>query len=138
MAKIIIKRPNSWSNQSVSNEIYIDGEKAGNISGGMTVEYETTPGKHTLVAKNKWAGNSKAIEVEVGTDESKTIKLTAVNYNTWLPYLAPFIIATIIFLISTIFDVHLKFAHLLLGFLGIYLVYYFTFGKDTYWKLREG
>ena len=138
MSKIIIKRPNSWANQSISNNIFIDGESVGFISTGMTVQYDIAPGRHTIVAKSKWGGNSKVIEVDVGTDECKTINLTAVKYITWLPFLIPFIIATIIFLISIIFGVDLKFAHLMLGFLGIYLVYYFTFGKDRYWKLREG
>ena len=137
MSKIIIERPNGWLYPSTNNNIYIDGVKVGSLTDGESLEHAITQGKHTIVAKSRWGGDSKVIEVHLGPDECKTIKLTAVKFFFWIPVLMPFVIATITYLSSLIFDVNLEFAYLMIGFLGIYLVYYFTFGKDTFWKLRE-
>ena len=97
MAQIIIERPNELFYQSAINSIYIDGVKIGTVTTGKSLDHNTTPGKHTIVTKSRWGGDSKAIEVEVGIDETKIIKLTAVRFMFWLPVLMPFVIATIIY-----------------------------------------
>ena len=137
MAQIIIERPSEWAYQSTSNSIYIDGEKVGVIIPGKTLQYDTTPGKHTVVAKSKWGGNSKPVEVEVDIDECKTIKLTAVKYTVWIPFFMPIIAAIIIYLISIFFKVDVQYMHFMFGFIVLYLLYFFTFGKDTFWKMEE-
>ena len=136
MAKIIIELTKSWANKSTINHIYIDGKKAGVISSGTTVEYETTPGSHTVVVKSECGGKSKTIEVELGSDECRTVKLSAVKYNTWSRIVIPIILATIILVISEI--INMKTSNIVLSLLVVYLISYFTIGKDKYWKLRNG
>ena len=61
MSKIIIERPNGWLYPSTNNNIYIDGVKVGSLTNGESLEHAITPGKHTVVAKSRWGGDSKVI-----------------------------------------------------------------------------
>ena len=137
MSKITITRSNGWIGAAAINNIYIDGEKAGIVSAGTPMHFDVTPGKHTVKAKSGLVGGSRLIEVEVGESENKTIQLSPVKYINMAPAYMPFILALIIYLISLIFDIDIKFMYFMYGFLVLYLLYFFTFGRDTFWKLKE-
>ena len=137
MSKLTITRSNGWIGAAAINNIYIDGEKAGIVSAGGTIDFDVTPGKHTVKAKSGWVGGSRLIEVEVGEAENKTIQLSPVMYINMAPVYFPFILALIIYLISLIFDVDIIYMYAMYGFLVLYLLYFFTFGRNTFWKFRE-
>jgi len=85
MARIIINRSSEYSNKFRSIEIYLNGNKIGEIKDGESKEYEIEPGDHILKAKIDWC-NSNLINFKVN-DETKRFNLNGRN-----PFLALFYI----------------------------------------------
>ena len=103
MAKITILRPYEWANKQKNTHIYIDGERVGSVGIGQTAQFDVTPGKHTVVLKQKWlSGGSKPLEVDLSQNEEITIKMRTYKYN-WLVLLIlfPFITSTYLTLTNT-------------------------------------
>ena len=139
MSKITITRSDSWINILEINNIYIDGAKVGLMSVGETIHFDVAPGKHTVKAKGRFlGGNSRLIEVEVGKDENKTIKLSPVKYML-LAYSFFIVLALITSILITRFsnvDIR-RGPEIMFGILTLYLLYYFTFGRNRSWKMEE-
>lgn len=138
MAKISIIRPYEWSNQQKNTQIYIDGERVGNVGIGQTAQFDVTPGKHTVVLKQKWlSGGSKPLEVDLSQNEEITIKMRTYKYN-WLVLLIlfPFITSTYLTLTNTnSFMMKLVGGLLVLGL--IYLIIYLLFLRTGFIKIDE-
>ncbi len=83
MPKITIVRPYEWYNQGKKMSIYIDDKKVGSVGIDKTVQFDVSPGKHTVFIGNKWLGGSKTIEFDLSDNERKTIKMSSFKY-TWL------------------------------------------------------
>ena len=83
MPKISIVRPAyEWANQQRNTHVYIDGERVGQVGIDQTAQFDVTPGKHTVVLKQKWpSGRSKPLEVDLSNKEEITIIMTSYKYN---------------------------------------------------------
>ena len=130
-------RPDSWISRATINNIYIDGEKVGTISVGETIHFDVISGKHTVTAKNEYAGGSRLIEVEVGKDENKTLQLSPIKYLHLIHTFFPVIAAIFSALTINIFYVDIKGLYLMIVLLLLYLFFYFTFGRSMLWKIEE-
>ena len=103
MAKITIVRPYEWANKQKNTHIYIDGERVGQVGIDQTAQFDVTPGKHTVVLKQKWlsGGSSKPLKVDLSNKEEITIKMTSYKYNYWLVLLILFPLITSGYLTQT-------------------------------------
>lgn len=136
MSTITITRPYQWTNQALSINIYIDGEKVGNIKAGETKHYEVTAEKHKVFVKNNWGG-SQPVEVDVSNNETKALRLSSFKY---LVLLAPIIICAVFiiyFSIKTFFNLEQNMVLDIIIMLLLYLAFFFTFGRTHYWRLEE-
>lgn len=138
MPKISIIRPaNEWTNQQRKTYIYIDREKVGHVESGQTAQFEVLPGKHKVVLKQRWAGGSKPLEVDLSDNKDATIKMRSFKYN-WL-------LLIIIFpFITSIYQTLFNFEGFLAKFMGnllvvglIYLVFYMLFLRTGFIKLER-
>lgn len=68
----------------------------------QTAQFDVTPGKHTVVLKQKWlsGGSSKPLKVDLSNKEETTIKMTSYKYN-WSVLLVLFPLITSGYLILT-------------------------------------
>ena len=138
MAKITVVRPYEWTNQQRNTQVYIDGERVGQVGIDQTAEFDVTPGKHTVELKQKWlSGGSKPLEVDLSEKEETTIKIISYKYN-WLVLLILFPLITSIYLTLTNANGFLvKFMGGLLVLGVIYLVIYMLFLRTGFIKLEE-
>ena len=138
MAKISIVRPaNEWTNQQRKTFIYIDGEKVGHVKSGQTAQFEVLAGKHQVVLKQRWAGGSKPLEVDLSDNKDATIKMRSFKYN-WL------VLIIISPLITSIYQTLFNFDGFTQKFIGnllvvgvIYLVFYMLFLRTRFIKIEE-
>ena len=138
MAKITIVRPYEWANQQKNTQIYIDGERVGSVGIDQTAQFDVTPGKHTVVLKQKWlSGGSKSLKVDLSDKEETTIRVRSFKYN-WLVFLILFPLITSAYQTLFNFDGFIaKFMGNLLVVGLIYLVIYILFLKTGFIKLEE-
>lgn len=137
MAKIKIVRPYEWTNQQKSTLVYIDGEKVGDVGIDQTAQFDVTPGKHSVVLKQKWlSGGSKPLELDLSSKEEITIKMRTYKYN-WLVLLILFPLITSAYLTLTNFNNFLiKFMGGLLVLGLIYSVIYILFLRTGFIKME--
>ena len=137
MAKITIIRPYEWTNQQKNTQIYIDGERVGQVGIDQTAHFDVTPGKHTVVLKQKWlSGGSKPLELDLSNKEEITIKMRTYKYN-WLVLLILFPLITSTYLTLTNANGFLmKFLGGLLVLGVIYLIIYMLFLRTGFIKME--
>lgn len=71
---IEIKRTSQYFSRLRAIDIYLDGEKAGNVSNGEAKVFELSPGQHKVYAKIDWCKTS-IIAVDIAAGETKTLNL---------------------------------------------------------------
>ena len=130
-------RPESWISRATRNNIYIDGKKVGAVSVGETKHFDVTPGKHTVVLKNEYAGGSRLIEVEVDMNENKILQLSPIKYLHLIHAFSPVIAAIFSAVIIRFFNLDIKVLYLMIVILLLYLLFYFIFGRIRLWKMQE-
>ena len=137
MAKITIIRPYEWTNQQKNTQIYIDGERVGQVGIDQTAHFDVTPGKHTVVLKQKWlSGGSKPLELDLSNKEEITIKMRTYKYN-WLVLLILFPLITSTYLtLSNANGFLMKFLGGLLVLGVIYLIIYMLFLRTGFIKME--
>lgn len=74
MAKIVLKRPTGYKPDRLrAYQVYIDGQKIGQIKPGETEAFEVPPGQHALRLKIDWSA-SETLQVELGeNDEARFV-----------------------------------------------------------------
>lgn len=137
MAKITIIRPYEWNNQQKNTQIYIDGERVGQLGIDQTAQFEVLPGKHKVVLKQRWAGGSKPLVVDLIDNEDKTIKMSSFSYGFLV---APFLYIIVSSFYHTVFTstgfLDYLFGNALVVIL-IYILLYFTMFRTRFLKLEE-
>jgi hypothetical protein len=135
MTKLIIKKTYEWNNIMKNFRIYINDSMIGSVGNGKTAEFDLKPGKYTLKSKVDWL-KSKTIEFEIKKNETKEIELLGFKYGTLiLPIL---IIILLIYIVAkTVFNTDLIFLWILGIIIFCYPLYYLTFGKNHFLRLKE-
>lgn len=132
MAIITIKRP-PIENGAKEYEIYIDKQKAGTISDGDIMEFNTTNGKHQINLK---VDQFSSPDITIETYEDKITNLKIIEFKK-IKWAWEIIIA--IFTLHFILRMTIGFKYTLLLFIPVFLldIYYRTLGWKKHLKLEE-
>jgi hypothetical protein len=140
MAKIIINRKGEWMNRLRKFQVYVDGEKVGEIKNGSAEEFMVSAGHHSLQCKmGRYCSNF----CELTTGESD-VKFLAVRSNLkffWVFY-SILLVAILAPLVARFLKVQLpeNFETFRIGVLILvicYFLYYTLFRKNSYLSLAE-
>lgn len=112
-------------------------KKAARVGTNQTVQIDLLPGKHIVVLKQRWAGGSKPLVVDLSDNEDKTIKMSSFSYG--------FLVAPFLYIIvSSFYHTVLSSAGFLDYLLGnalvvvlLYILLYFTMFRTHSLKLEE-
>ena len=137
MPRVRIARPYEWANQAKNINIYIDGKKVAGVGINQTVQIDLSPGKHKIILKQRWAGGSKPLVVDLSDNEDMTLKMSSFSYG--------FLIAPFLYIIvSSFYHTVLSSAGFLDYLLGnalvvvlLYILLYFTMFRTRFLKLEE-
>ena len=132
MAIITIKRP-PLEKRTKEYEIYIDKQKAGTISDGDIMEFNTTNGQHLINLK---VGTFSSPEITIETSEDKITTLKVVEFKK-MKWMWEIIIA--IFTLHFILKMTIGFGYTTLLFIPVFLldIYYKKLGWKKHLKLEE-
>ena len=133
MATIIINRTSEYNNRLRDYQIFLDGKKIGAIANGQTKEFETTSGRHTIIAKIDWC-SSPEISVTLNDFEKKELTVGGFKNGNWIMPIAMGIIV-LNFILRLAF--HFEYGIILLIPAFILLLYYLTVGQKKYLTLTE-
>lgn len=135
MSKLIIKRDSEWINAMRDVGIYLDGKKIGVISNGETKQFEIETGKHQLSTRIDWCG-SKPVAINLSEVDIQKVKLSSFKFGRWLMplFLLGFLLVGFKQYISR--DLILVLFIIMIP-LGVYVLYYLTFGHNSYLRLRK-
>ena len=81
MKKITIVRTNQWFSQAKNIFVYIDNEKIRTIAPGEIIQFEVSPGKHSVEVRSNWIGGSNTLVVNVKKNEDNIIKMSTLAYT---------------------------------------------------------
>ena len=135
MSSLKIKRNSEWANSVRSFQIVLDSKILDNIEDGEIKEFQIPPGKHSLKAKLDWCG-SRPLHFEVNEGEEKLVEIKGFIFSEWFLPVA-LLNAFLYFFLKIVYNINSIFlAFLMFLFLG-YLLYFVTFGKSDYLRLKE-
>ena len=135
MGKLIIKKPYEWNNVMRNFRIYVNDEMIGSVGNGKTAEFEIKPGKYELKSKVDWL-KSRIMKIEIKENETKIIELMGFKYGTLILPIILFIL--LIYVVAKMeFNTDLDFLWILGIIIFCYPVYYLTFGKNHFLRLKE-
>ncbi|MGM1054682.1 MAG: hypothetical protein ACQEWG_02215 [Bacteroidota bacterium] len=135
MAKLIITRTSELNNRAREFGIYLNNIKIGTISNGDTKEFEIEPGIHKINAKIDWC-KSQTTEFNIIENESKVIKIAGFKYGHWILKISLGVLGTY-FLLKYLFEIELNFLIFLAAIGLAFPLYYITFGKNNYLRLKK-
>ena len=136
--KIILSRKNEFLNRTRTYKVLIDGEEVGKIGNAKTEEYQLTEGKHTIKCKIDWCSSG---EYQLETNGNDNIYL---RVKSGMQYFMPLYITLMVWLASgLIFKTKKAFFGTAYPWIQwvvvlvplLYMLYYFTFGKNKYLKM---
>lgn len=132
MAIITIKRP-PIENGAKEYDIYIDKQKAGTISDGDIMEFNTTNGQH-LINLKVGQFSSPDLTIETSQDKITTLKIAEFKKMKWV-----WEIIIAIFALHIILKMTIGFRHTTLLFIPVFLfdIYYRKLGWKKHLKLEE-
>jgi len=133
--KLIIKRSSEWNNKLRDYGIYIDDKKIGTIANGETKEFDLDSGTYKINGKIDWCKSPK-INFEITENDSKKIEISGYKYGRLISIISA-VLALIYFLVFYVFDKQLNFLILFVAIGLIYPLYFLTFGKNQYLRIRE-
>ena len=133
MATIIINRTSEYNNRLRDYQIFLDGKKIGVIANGQTKEFETTAGRHTIIAKIDWC-SSPEMAVTLNDLEKKELTVGGFKNGNWIMPVAMGIIV-LDFILQPAF--HFEYGIVLIIPAFILLLYYLTIGRKKYLTLKE-
>ncbi len=137
MPRITIVRPHEWANQAKNINIYIDDKKAARVGMNETVQIDLSPGEHKVALKQRWAGASKPLVVDLSDNKDITIKMKSFKYN-WLIFIILFPLINSIYL--TLIDIDSFLIKIIGNFLVaglIYLIVYILFLRTGFIRVEE-
>ena len=133
MGKIIIDRKSEWINKASAIDIYIDGEKAGNIGDGESKEYKVLPGEHIIYASIKFL-RCKDVKLNITEQSSINLSLSGIPHFDIISNIG--IVVPLIFLILN-YWLELYILLVLSCIPIIYFISILTFRRDKYLVLKE-
>ena len=135
MPKLLIKRNSEWANRLRPFELYLNDRKFAEIKDRQVLSFNIPQGKYQLKAKVDWCG-SPPYNFEIGEEDTKRIEIKGFILSKYL-LPAGVIIALIYFGIYLKFGINSLFlATLMMIFLG-YMLYFKSFGRNQYLRIRE-
>lgn len=135
MSKLIITRPSEWNNMARNYGIYLNNKKIETIANGETKEFDLDAGNYKINGKIDWC-KSPVIEFDISENESKIIEIGGFKYGNIIMPIGLGIMS-LFFLIKYLFKIESNFSLFLAGFGLLFLLYYFTIGKNKYLTIRE-
>ena len=133
MATIRIKRRSEFVNLGRYYKLIIDGCLAGEIGDGVTKEFPTTAGRHTVRAKMDWF-SSQDISIDISSDETKCLTVGCSKNAKWLASSVP----AVVFLYPVLRGIMgFDYAGLLFLIPLALLLVYSTVGRKKYLILSE-
>lgn len=133
MATIKIQRTSEYNNRMRNYQIFIDGQKTGIIANGQTMEFTTSPGQHTIMAKIDWC-SSPDLLIHINDNETKNLKVGSFKHANWIMPIGAGIIALHFILKMTMGFNYVLF---LVFPVSLILLYYITFGRKKFLTLTE-
>ena len=135
MGKIIIDRKSEWINKASAIDIYIDGEKAGHIGDGESMEYEVLPGEHIIYASIKFL-RCKDVKLNITEQGSINLSLSGIPYADEISDIGIILPLFFSFLYYWLeLELYILLALSCIPF--IYFISFFTFRRDKYLVLKE-
>lgn len=135
MPKLIIKRNSEWANKMRSFELYLNGRKFTDIKDKQVLSFEIPEGKYQLKAKIDWCG-SRPLNIEIKEGEIKRVEVEGFIFSK---YLLPLAVTSGLLYFGIYFKYNtnsLFLATLLMLFFG-YMLYFMSFGRNQYLRLKE-
>jgi len=135
MPKLLIKRNSEWANKMRSFDLYLNGRKFAEIKDKQVLSFEIPEGKYQLMAKIDWCG-SQPLDIEISEGEIKRIEVKGFIFSK---YLLPVAVVSGFLYFGIYFKYNtnsLFLATLLMIFFG-YMLYFMSFGRNQYLRLRE-
>lgn len=135
MPKLIIKRNSEWANKMRSFHIYLNGRKLTEIKDKEVKAFDLPQGEYQLIAKIDWCG-SQPLDFKISKDEVKRIEVHGF-------ILSKYFLPTALFCGLLYFAIYFKYhrSNLFLGFMLMlflgYLLYFLSFGRNQYLRLKE-
>ena len=109
----------------------------GELNSGKSIDFEVLPGTHKVAVKKKSVGFNRPVVVEVGSGETKTIKITSMKYGRML---AP-VLLVVLFGIYYLTVIHLNLMEHYGWVIALYAIIVFGFmyfnRRYFYYKLEE-
>lgn len=135
MTKLIITRTSEWNNKAREFGIYLNDKKIGVIDDGEKKEFEIESGVYNINGKIDWCKSQK-VEFEINENESKEIKISGYKYGHLVMRIS-LAIMLIYFLVRYLFDLNWNFLIYIVAVGFLFPMYYITFGKNRYLRMRE-
>lgn len=135
MTKLIITRTSEWNNKAREFGIYLNDKKIGVIADGEKKEFNIETGVYKINGKIDWC-KSQEIEFDIAENESKEIEISGYKYGH-LIIIISLTIMLVYFLARNVLDVDFKILIYPVAVGILYPMYYLTFGKNRYLRIRE-
>ena len=135
MTRLRIERSSEFNNKAKEFELYLNGDKIGTIANGETKEFDLESGKYQLMAKIDWC-QSQTLEFELLANETKTIKLAGFIFgNAIMPVIGSLFLGY--YVLRAMYDMDLTFLIIIGAALFLYPMYFITFGRKRYIRIKE-
>lgn len=132
MARIVIVRSNEYMNRFRGFDLYLNGQKLGDIFNGEKEEFEIPEGDHELVAKIDWC-SSPVINFNINGNETQTFNVGGFKHNKMiLPMSASLVLLHLI--MNVFFHEQLSIFFILP--LLLLLAFYISIGRKQYLSLE--
>lgn len=136
MAKLIIKRANSWVHKKQSICIFCDNEYKDCVKNNENKIFELTEGMHTVAVKMT-SYLSKPIQVNLKNDQPTTIELLIPKWIIFGDILSAAIVALYLTMrLLTDITPFSSVTPIILAFVAIYMIYNIIFVRKRYFRLN--
>ena len=135
MPKLLIKRNSEWANKMRSFDLYLNGRKFAEIKDKQVLSFTVPEGKYQLMAKIDWCG-SQPIEIDLKEGEIKRVEVKGFIFSKAL---LPAAIVTGALYFGIYFKFHINSLFLATAMMVLfgYMMYFMSFGRNQYLRLKE-
>lgn len=133
MATIKIQRMSESLHIFRDYQIYIDGQKVGEIANGDSMHFDVTNGRYIIYAKIG-RGRSPQITIDINDDNSKSLKVGGYGNGMWILRVFS-VLMVLLFLPKGLLNI--DYGKCLIWPMIILIIYYITFGRERYLTLKE-
>ena len=131
-------RPHKWRDKAKHITIFIDDKEVGTVGMQQNLNFDVSPGKHTVMIKNKWGAESKPLEVDLSNNEDKAILMTSSKYVLLSVLVIASTLTIIYSFLRDFLNIDANSFKDTLALLSIYILVFFLFYRKNYLKLKEG